>query len=246
MPAAAFDVTRGWRGPRLRDRAGTAPLARPVAAVVRVPDSRARIGGRQVRSVSRGDGRCEPGWLARDRLATRRREITFGRRSASKLTTAKNMNAIVRAGRAPSSRLALASDLTAPRRTGNAGRAGASKCVRLRDGLKRLGLRRGCSLRTTRHAASRWCIDAGGPMASRQLCRSEAPRSSLRSASGGHRSSRSPNRPAGRQSRTVTVRSSTSVIWASSCSRYRGRIRFVNITLSPTHSSAIARAERTV
>jgi hypothetical protein len=106
-----------------------------------------------LRGRTRGDGGCGADSLARYRLAPRRREITFGRRSASKLTTAKNMNAIVRAGRAPSSQLALASDLTAPRRTGNAGRAGASKCVRLRDGLKRLGLRRGCSIRTARHAA---------------------------------------------------------------------------------------------
>jgi hypothetical protein len=80
----------------------------------------------------------------------------------------------------------------------------------------------------------------------RQLCGIELRSRACIAARGGDRSSSSSKRPIGRQSRTVTVRPSTSVTSASPWSRYRGRIRFVNITWSPTHSSAIALAERTV
>jgi hypothetical protein len=47
--AAPFGAARVRRGPSLRDRAGTARRARPVAAAARVPGSRARKGAHQAR-----------------------------------------------------------------------------------------------------------------------------------------------------------------------------------------------------
>ena len=51
--ACASGVTRGRRGPPVRDPAGTPRLAGPVAAAARVPDSRARRGGHRARSGER-------------------------------------------------------------------------------------------------------------------------------------------------------------------------------------------------